>query len=214
MFELVRVVLLFAMLGITSYFDIKQREVSDYWWLIFGGIGAALYFFDWQEHTSYGGLTIIITLVIASLLWKFYPIGKADILAFVCIGLLVPTMSEFVMVPIALIAGGMIIAGISVISYNIILNTKDFVKMNRDPFHVFDESLIRKMVAFFMIHSKRNREKHSICAEDVIDGKRKFCLGIKNVESEFAKDGVFVECGTPLLPCMLTVYVLLILTVL
>ena len=135
----------------------------------------------------------------------FYPIGKADILAFVCVGLLVPTISEFVMMSIALIVGGMIIAGISVIPYNVILNTKNYFNMKCDPFHSFDKSLIR-IVAFFMIHNKRNQERFTLCAEKNIDGKRKFCLGIKNTESEFAKDDVFVECGTPLLSYMFVVY--------
>ncbi|QLH07108.1 prepilin peptidase [Nitrosopumilus ureiphilus] len=214
MFETVRIVLLLILLGIVSYFDIKQREVSDYWWLVFGIAGIGIYFFDWKEHFSYDILTIIITLVVASLMWKFFPIGKADILAFVCIGVLLPTLGGFIMVPIVLLAGSAVIAGISTVSYNVVLNTKDGIAMRRSPFFAFDESIIRKLLAFLMIHKKRDREKFSICAEQFIDGKKKFCLGIKNPKSEFTKDGVFVECGVPLLPYMLAVCVLLVLAIL
>lgn len=155
-------------------------------------------------------MTIIITLVIATLLWRFYPIGKTDVLAFVCIAILVPTISEFIMMPIALFVGEVIIAGISVVSYNIILNTKDGFKMKCGPFYTFDESFIRRLFAFFMIHNKRNREKFSICAEKTVDGKRRFCLGMKNAESEFVKGNGFVECGTPLIPYMSVVFVFLV----
>lgn len=214
MFELIRIVLLLLMLGITSYFDIKHREVSDKYWLIFGVLGIVIYFFDWQEHTSYDGLTIIITLITAAIMWKIFPIGKADILAFVCIGILMPTMAEFIMMPIALFAGSAVIAAISVILYNVILNTLDGYKIKLGPFYSFDEPLIRKLFAFFMIHRKRKRERFSICAENSINGNRKFCLGVKNVESEFVKDDdVFVECGTPLLPYMLAVYMFLIVAI-
>lgn len=213
MIELVRIVLLSLMLGVTSYLDIRHREVSDKCWLVFSSAGIFLYLFDFAERTLYDGLVIITTLVLASLLWKFFPIGKADILAFACIGVLLPTLGGFVMVPIVLLAGSAVIAGISTISYNVILNTKDGIAMRRSPFFTFDESIIRKVLAFFMIHRKRDREKFSISAEQFIDGKKKFRLGIKDTESEFTKDDVFVECGTPMLPYMLAVYVLLVLAI-
>jgi len=199
------------MLVITSYFDIRSREVSDKYWLIFGLIGITIYFFDWQEHTSFDGLTIVFTLIMASLMWKFFPIGKADILALVCIVIIIPTMSEFIMVPLVVLAGGAILAGISVISYNVILNVKDGVSYKRDPFHMFDESIIRKVFALFTIHRKRDSEKFSINAEQIVKGQRKFCLGLKKAESEFAKDDVgFVECGTPTIPYMLIAFIFLI----
>ena len=210
MIELVRIVLLFTMLAITSYLDFRYREVSDKYWLFFGVAGMTIYFFDWNERTSYDVLTIIITLVMTSIMWKFFPIGKADILAILTIGILLPTISGIVMIPIALFMGASVLAGITVISYNVILNTKDRIVLKHSPFDTFDESIIRRSLAFFLIHRKRKREKFSIPAEQIINGKRKFCLGVKNVESEFTNNYIFVESGTPLLPYMFAVYVFII----
>ena len=97
--ELVRIVVLIAMLGAASYFDVKSRKIPDLMWLIFGGFGAILYVFDWQSVTSHHILSIIVAAAVALLLHLYRLTGTADAYAILGIAVILPVSYEFVMVP-------------------------------------------------------------------------------------------------------------------
>jgi len=109
--ESIRIILLLVMLGIASYFDIRSRMIPDIIWLVFGGLGAILYVFDWNTVTSYHILTMIVTGAIALLLYLYKWTGTADVFALVSITIILPVYYEFVMVSITLLVGGFLLAG-------------------------------------------------------------------------------------------------------
>ena len=70
MIEDIRIMLFLAMFATLAWFDFRERETSDVAFMAFGGLGAALYVFDWQDMT----LTVLYVMAASALaafaLWK------------------------------------------------------------------------------------------------------------------------------------------------
>ncbi|MGI9567736.1 MAG: prepilin peptidase [Nitrosopumilus sp.] len=107
--ESIRIILLLVMLGIASYFDIKTRMVPDVIWLVFGGIGAVLYFFDYQTVTGYHIIAMIMGGFASFMIWRWKLVGSADVFAVLTMTVILPVHYEFVMIPIAILIGSFVI---------------------------------------------------------------------------------------------------------
>ena len=108
------------MLGIATYFDIKTRMVPDMIWLVFGGMGAILYGFDYDSVTSYHFLAMIMGGFVSFMIWRWRLVGTADVFAVLAMTVILPIHYEFVMVPILVVVGGFVIVGfVTVIQYAI-----------------------------------------------------------------------------------------------
>ncbi len=81
MLELLRFVILLAMLGAASYHDVRTREIPDYIWIVGGVAGAALYIFDWSAVDYFVLFSMGTGGAMALLAWRFFPMGEADVLA-------------------------------------------------------------------------------------------------------------------------------------
>ena len=182
--EFTRIVVLIAMLGAASYFDVKTRKIPDVLWLVFGGFGVILYVFDWQSVTSYHILSIIVVAAMALLLYLYKLTGTADVFAILGIAVILPVSYGFVMVPIAILVGAGIAAAVLVTSYNVILNLLDLIK-NKELFSKFAEPRHRKILALFITHRKRRWEKFVTPAESLSysTNKKSFVLFAWNKKS-------------------------------
>lgn len=124
------------MLGIASYFDVKTRMVPDILWLIFGGLGAILYVFDYQIVTPYHFIAMIMGGFTSFMVWRWRLAGSADAFAILAMTVILPVHYEFVMVPILVVVGSFAIAGfgtlvnyaIHKISHNTSSSLKNFKK--------------------------------------------------------------------------------------
>ena len=154
------------MLGIAAIFDINTRRIPDHIWIIFGGFGALLYLFDWQNTTSYDILAMITTVAIAILLWSYRVMGQADISAMASMAAILPVYyDDLVMMPIAITVGAVMIAGLFTVLYNVILNLQDWLILKKRPFSDFNEPIYKKILAFFTVHKMRRGEKFVILVE-------------------------------------------------
>ena len=108
------------MLGIASYFDIKTRMVPDVIWLVFGGLGAILYVFDYQTVTSYHVIVMFMGGFAAFMIWRWRLAGIADTFAILAMTVILPVHYEFVMVPIVVVIGGFTIVSIVTVILHII----------------------------------------------------------------------------------------------
>jgi len=93
MIAAVRVSLSIAMFGYASYRDVKTREVSDFVWILFGGLGVVLDIFEVYVGTlGIAQLFIAVgfMVIFALLAGHLGLFGEADLLAFVVVGLLNP----------------------------------------------------------------------------------------------------------------------------
>ena len=164
--EPIRIILLVSMLGVAAAFDVKTRKIPDIVWLVFGGIGAVLYAWDYHTITPYHTITIFTSVFAGLLLWRWNIAGIADSFAIIAITVILPVHYEFVMMPIIILMMAFFLASIFVTIYNMALNLSDVIRSKKmDVFYEFSEPKYRKILAFLVVHRKREHEKFFIPME-------------------------------------------------
>jgi len=167
--ETVRIILLISMLGIVGIFDARARKIPDIIWLIFGGIGAALYVWDYDDGmTPYYIITIFTSVFAGMMLWRWKIAGLADSFAILVMTVILPVHYEFVMMPIMILVTAFFLVVIFVTLYNVSLNVSDIIRSRKmDIFSEFkSEPKYKKIFAFVTIHRKRKYEKFVISMEN------------------------------------------------
>jgi len=157
------------MLGIAAAFDVRSRRIPDVMWLIFGGIGAALYAWDYDDGgiTPYHVITVLTSIFAGTILWRWKIAGLADTFAILAMAVILPVHYEFVMMPIMILVISFFLVVISVTLYNVFLNLSDIIRSRKmDVFSEFSESKHKKIFAFVAVHRKRKYEKFVIPAEN------------------------------------------------
>ena len=207
MLEIPRLILMLAILGIASYHDVRTREAPDYIWVIGGILGALLYVFDWNEVDFFVLFTIGMGCIIALLIWKFFPMGDADVLAILTVSVVYPVSFGAVMNPVMVFFGGMILEHMAAFFYNLRYNMEDMIRSRR-IFECVEVSKISRIMAFYSVHLRRGHEKFTFCAECKSNGKRKISLKAPSAESDYeTRTGVFVTWAMPALPFMTASFV-------
>ena len=207
MLEIPRLILMLAILGIASYHDVRTREVPDYIWVIGGILGALLYIFDWNEVDFFVLFTIGTGCIIALLIWKFFPMGDADVLAILTVSVVYPVSFGAVMNPVIVFFGGMILEHMAAFFYNLRYNVEDTVRSRR-IFECVEISNMARIMAFYSVHLRRGHEKFTFCAECKSNSKRKISLKTPSAESDYeTRTGVFVTWAMPALPFMMASFV-------
>lgn len=155
------------MLGIAAIFDVKSRKIPDVLWLIFGGIGVALYIWDYSNVTPYHVIAILMSVFIGIALWRWRLSGIADSIAVIAMAVILPVHYEFVMMPILVLITAFFLIAIFVTLYTIFLNLSDMIRSKKlDIFSEFLEPKHKKIFAFVSVHRKRRFEKFAIPAEN------------------------------------------------
>jgi hypothetical protein len=118
---ILRVSMTVAMLTYAGYKDFKYREVSDWIWIIFVALGLPLDAYEiWMGSLSITSLAFAIafSVVLAIGGWVFSLFGEADLLAFLVISVLNPTMPNLGVAPVLI---SPIFFPLSVISNSVLL---------------------------------------------------------------------------------------------
>ena len=208
MLEIPRLILMLAILGIASYHDVRTREIPDYIWIVGGCLGALLYVFDWNEVDFFALFAIAMGGIIALLIWRFFPMGDADVLAILTTTVVYPVSFDAVMNPVVVFFGGIILEHMAAFFYNLRYNIEDTVRSRR-IFECVEISHISRIMAFYSVHLRRENEKFTFCAEYKSNGKKKINLKTPSAESDYeARTGVFVTWAMPALPFMMISFVL------
>ena len=87
--ESLRQIVALSLLSVASYFDIKNREVNDIIWIIFGGTGAILYLLEPIGIITVLYLGIGVVIGIVWIITKAF--GQADGLALIALAIALPT---------------------------------------------------------------------------------------------------------------------------
>jgi len=165
--ESLRIILLVSMLGIAAVFDVKSRKIPDGIWIIFGGIGAILYAWDYDGITPYHVITIFTSVFAGMMLWRWGIAGTADAFAILAMVVILPVHYEFVMMPIMILVVAFFLVVIFVTLYNVFLNLSDIIRSRKlDIFSEFSEPKHKKILAFVAVHRKRKYEKFVIPTEN------------------------------------------------
>ena len=168
--ESLRILLFVSMLGIAAAFDVRSRKIPDGIWLVFGGIGAVLYAWDYDHGmTSYHVITVLTSIFAGMILWRWKIAGLADTFALLAMAVILPVHYEFVMMPIMILVSAFLLVAILVTLYNVFLNLSDIIRSRKmDIFSEFSEPKHKKIFAFVSVHRKRKCEKFVIPAENLM----------------------------------------------
>jgi len=207
MLEIPRLILLFVMLGIASYHDVRTRSVPDYVWIFGGGAGALLYLLDWSDVDNFVLLSITTGIITSAVIWKLFPMGDADVLAILAISVVYPVSFDVVMVPLVAFFGGLVLEHMAVFVLNVRYNLEDIY--HRCFLSGIQCSRMTKIMAFYSVHRRRKHEKFTFCAESVRDGTRRLDLKTPNPESDYeTRSGIAVTWAMPALPFVLGAIIL------
>jgi len=218
--EQIRIILLISMLGIAAIFDVKSRMIPDVIWIVFGGIGAVLYAWDYDSITSYHVIAIITSVFVGIVLWRWKITGLADAFAVIVMAVILPVHYEFVMMPIVILVTAFFLVVMFVTVYNVSLNLSDVLRSRKiNIFSEFkSESRHKKAFAFFAVHRKRKYEKFVIPTESSMrimpDVKSFVFLSSRDKvmsDSQLQSNGMYVQSVPPLIIYMFGVAVFLLL---
>ena len=167
--ESFRILLLVLMLGTAAAFDVRSRRIPDVIWVIFGGIGAVLYAWDYDDGgiTPYHVITVLTSIFAGIILWRWKIAGLADTFAIFAMAVILPVHYEFVMMPIMILVAAFFLVVIFVTLHNVFLNLSDIIRSRKlDIFSEFSEPKHKKIFAFVSVHRKRKYEKFVIPMEN------------------------------------------------
>ena len=200
MIEDARAVLFLAMFAVLAWFDFKDREIRGIVFVVFGGIGAALYVFDWQTIDQTALYVIAGTIVAVTVLWKAGVVGIGDLFAIFAALAIYPVYHGIIPTVLPVFMGGLVLSLVFTIAWNASLNMSDVIRRG-GVFCEIADGRMRKMAAFFLVHRQRKFEKNTFLAEETVGGKRRLKLGMKETEQAFNSPGTtkYVEYACPLM---------------
>lgn len=193
-------------MSVAAYHDVKTRCVDDRVWIF--GIGAfvaaSLIFicgFGASIQELISPLNIIgmmsgIGIAFTGWIMKFRGMGYAtgDFFGLLALFAILPSFYGIV-IPIPVIIISCLFSVIITLGTNLGINIK-----SKNLFAEFDEPAYRKMLAYFTIHKKIEKEKFTFPAETMVSGKRKFQFRHDPDAQEFCTEAkqVYVCPTTPM----------------
>jgi len=195
------ILLALTMLIVGSIIDIWKREIHDYYWIGFGGVGFLLVFLNVDIFSSL--ITMGFALIIAPfviLMWRLGLFGGADAFALIALAVIAPmaTISENPVTPFSTLSNAAVLFVIPFL-INVIRNVITIAK-GENIFEGFNES-VGKKIAAVLIGYKAKNPKFGFAIEKTEDGKKKLDLAIHHAENqEFCtKPNTWVTPGIPYL---------------
>ena len=198
---LIRLGLALGMLTIGGIFDVWKREVHDYLWLSFGGIGIALLIFE-PNHIDMI-FSILFALIIAPIvlvIWRMGLFGGADAFALIALAVIAPqfTISENVVTPITTLSNAAVLFIIPLL-VNVLRNISSLTK-HEDIFEGFEETRSKKIIASFLGYRAKN-PKYGFSIEENSKKGKKFVFSFHNADNaKFSeKPDTWITPGIPYL---------------
>ena len=196
----IRIILSLAMLGCATYWDLKSREISDFLWIVFGGISVVLIFFT--PNLTNTLVTIGISMIIAPIaiiLWRLGLFGGADAFGLIVLAALSPQLSfsSGFVTPLTTLTNSAILSAVP-----ILLNiSRNLIALARKE-NIFDgfenETRRNKIFALFLGYRAKN-PKFSFSIEKCDGSIKKLDFSLKNADSaEFcSSNDTWVTPGIP-----------------
>ncbi|QLH07847.1 peptidase [Nitrosopumilus ureiphilus] len=172
------------MLAVASIIDIKNREVPDMLWIVFGVVAVVMIFF---EDDMIESLTLIaFSMILAPfvlLIWRFGFFGGADALSLIVLAGLAPlaTLDTNVVTPFTTFSNAVLFMTL-LVPINLVRNV--FAMLSHENiFYGFKESKFRKMIAMFFGFRSKN-PKFSFSIERMEGSHKKFDFSLHHADTE------------------------------
>lgn len=194
--EPAREVLSLALFSVASYLDLKSREVSDLVWISFGGAGACLYLLEPSAPVPVLYIAAGAGVALAGLVTRAF--GQADCLAVFSLAVILPSYCG-IPLAVAISLAAPVAASLYALVLNVAYNLSDL--SHGSLFAGLSERRLRKALAFFVLHRRREHERFVVPAQE--GGRLAFRILIDD-ESGFAENfRGYVSSALPLVPFML-----------
>ena len=200
-YSIIGILLALTMLIVGSIIDIWKREIHDYYWIGFGGVGFLLVFLSVDIFSNL--LTMGFALIIAPfviLMWRLGLFGGADAFALIALAVIAPmaTINENPVTPFSTLSNAAVLFVIPFL-INVIRNVITIAK-GENIFEGFNESMGKKIAAILIGYKAKN-PKFGFAIEKTENGKKKLDLAIHHAENqEFCtKPNTWVTPGIPYL---------------
>ncbi len=214
-FELVRICTALGMFGVAAGLDMRDRQIDDRLWMVFGVAAVALYFFDFSQlDVPVVALSAGLGGAAAYLLYRTGLFGGADALALVVLSAILPTYDgRFIVTgqplahglsPLVLLSNAVVLSVARLLA-NLATNAR---YRFRHPAALFagmeKETTARKALAVLLGH-RSSGSGFGFLMETGRQGDRRFDFSLKHAEDEpfESRKGVWVMPGIPFLVYML-----------
>lgn len=179
----IRIIFALAMLGSATLVDIKKREISDLWWIVFGAISVVLLFFesDILEAAFGVGFSLIVAPLVL-ILWRFGLFGGADALGIIVLAALAPmaTLSGSGVSPFTIVVNSALLS-VTPMIFNFIRNSI-LILRKIDIFRDFDEPNSKKVFAMFLGYRSKN-PKFSFSLERQVGKKKRLDIALHHSDT-------------------------------
>lgn len=179
----IRIIFALAMLGSATLVDIKKREISDLWWIVFGAISVVLLFFESDVlEAAFGvGFSLIVAPLVL-ILWRFGLFGGADALGIIVLAALAPmaTLSGSGVSPFTIVVNSALLS-VTPMIFNFIRNSI-LILRKIDIFRDFDEPNSKKVFAMFLGYRSKN-PKFSFSLERQVGKKKRLDIALHHSDT-------------------------------
>lgn len=179
----IRILFALAMLGIATIIDIRSREISDFIWIVFGGISVVLLFFEPNIiEAAFGvGFSLIVAPLVL-ILWRFGLFGGADALGLIVLSALAPmaTLTDSVVSPFSIVVNSALLS-VSPMIFNFVRNSI-LVLRKENIFQDFDEPTSKKIFAMFLGYRSKN-PKYSFSLETQVGKKKRLNIALHHSDT-------------------------------
>lgn len=208
--NLIRIVLALVMLAIGGVFDIWKREVHDYLWVVFGGIGLVVLLIEPEPVDAiYSILFALIIAPVSIIIWRIGLFGGADAFALIALALIAPqiTLIESEITPLTTLSNAAILIIIPLI-INVLRNISSIIK-HENIFEGFTETKYRKILA--CIYGYRAKQpKYGFSIERKRGKSKKFSFKVHHAENDnfSTKPNTWITPGIPYLLLIIAGFVI------
>lgn len=210
-----------AMLSVASAADLKSRSVSDWLWVAFGIMAAALYVTDFPSNDRLPAIaaSIAITSALSFAVYRAGLFGGADALALFVLSLLMPQYSgsfslsgtPSTLFSLSVFVNALALSACQILA-NVARNSASFLR-RQDLFAGFEtETAARKAIAF-MIGFRSANPAFSFPIEKNAGCGKKFDFALANAEEAEYEErrNIWVTPGIPFLLYLLAGFIVAIL---
>lgn len=195
-----RVVLALSMLGYATYSDLRNREISDFLWIIFGGISVVLIFFssDMMHLLTNVGISLIIAPVVI-VIWRLGFFGGADAFGLVVLAALVPefSISDGLITPFTVLTNSAVLSIVPIL-FNVSRNLISIAK-HENIFNGLENETKRNKIFALFLGYKATNPKFSFSIEKQDGSTRRLDFSLKHADNaEFCSSkNTWVTPGIP-----------------
>ncbi len=184
--DLAGALLMAAIAGIAARLDRNERSIHNGTLCSMGAGAAAFLCTKWAVFGILPAVSDIVLMalyaaMLGAMLWGKVFVARGDIAVIMVTSMLVPSLYGIPTVVITL-GAALVVATAYYVTRTLAANVSEFASTRR-VFGGIDDTAVRKMAAFFIVHRRSPGERFCFAGETVDSGRRRLVLLPRNLDS-------------------------------